>query len=522
MATHTKSRKAALPPSVAALCADLRREVEAGAAEHARRVIETFARDRVALRPGVAVAEVRPTRDEQVVRTGDLFFAAAPAGQIDFVATRDEVVPPISLTDSGPVEEARPVVPGRWGYRAVLAKPAETPWPDRFRFYLSDAASAQAVYQGLFVGGGCVARPDGGEWRAVRVLPTAAEHAAGLFPTAPLGCWGRALLSAWFHAPFAFPFFDVTGLAEVGGTADSIEVVFLFRDPALPSRLPAGSIRTGCVPLVNRRAETVLVTVEATTAFTTLPVPAGQAVAGVGRVQVFRGQGEWAECRPWLGDRHPWRHKTPVPARYALSAPGGLTPPGIGLIEPGADLSSADATHLHVELFLADTQVHTIPAGAAVGGNGGQRAELVAAPAPLLVPAAIDPAELEAEAKAAGWLGRGGEADVTEALRVVLERAAGPLTTARGGRPSGLPLALAQIDGLVGAATRPGPVVGGFPGTEIEVELDAGRFVDRAPFLFAAALERALGFFARPLTYTRLKVRTEGGELVWSPRLPVS
>lgn len=107
------------------------------------------------------------------------------------------------------------------------------------------------------------------------------------------------------------------------------------------------------------------------------------------------------------------------------------------------------------------------------------------------------------------------------ALGSVLERAACGLTTARGGRPPTLGTALAQVDGLVRATVRPGPIVAGFPGTLVEVELNADHFPGRAPYLFATVLERALAFFARPLTYTQLTVRFEGEELTWAPRLPV-
>jgi hypothetical protein len=239
-------------------------------------------------------------------------------------------------------------------------------------------------------------------------------------------------------------------------------------------------------------------------------------------VQLFRGRGEWAECRPWLGTRFPWRHKVPVSGRYALTRTNGLTPPAIGLIDPGAGLNAADVHQFHVELFLADTQAHALPCGTAATGNSGLQAELVAPPSPLLIPAEIDPAELEAETAASGWLSRDRGGDVTVALRAVLERAACGLTTARGGRPPGLASALSQIDGLVRAMTRTGPVVNGFPGVEVEIDLDSGRYPGRAPYLFANVLERALGFFARPLTYTRLTVRIDTGVMTWSPRLPAT
>jgi hypothetical protein len=248
----------------------------------------------------------------------------------------------------------------------------------------------------------------------------------------------------------------------------------------------------------------------------------GQVVAGFGRVQLFRGNGDWVECRPWLGTRYPWRHKVAVSGRYAVTKANGVTPPSIGLIDPGADLNTPDVNQLHVELLLADTQAHIVPRGAALTGKHGLRAELIAAPTPLLIPAQIGQAELEAETTAAGWLSRHQGGDATDALRAMLESAAGGLTTTRGGRPAGLPSALAQIDGLLRATTRTGPVRNGFPGTEVEIELDAGRFPGRAPYLFANVLDSALSCFSRPLTWTRLIVRTEGGMISCAHRLPVA
>jgi hypothetical protein len=522
MVTRIPSRKSSTPPAVAELLAGLRRDIDSAAAEQVRQVITAIARDRAAIRSSIALAEIRAGKVEYEIQAGDLFFAASPAGQTDFVAIRDEVIPTVTIVESGPVAGSGTMASGWAGYRLLLNKLGSGPWPDRLRFHLVSADSAAALYQALFLSGACAARPVDGEWRKLEMLPTAAENAENLFPAPSLGCRGRSLLAAWFHAPFALACFDVAGLAGIGADAESVELMFVVRAHAAFAGLPEGAFRVGCVPLANRRTETVHVTLEASTAFTPLPVPAGQAVSGVGRVQLFRGQGEWAECRPWLGTRYPWRHKIAVSGRYALTRTNGLTPPAIGLIDPGADLSAADAHQFHVELFLADTQAHTLPSGTAVTGNSGLQAEMVAAPSPLLIPAEVDPAELEAETTASGWLSRDRGGDATDALRAMLERAAGGLTTARGGRPAGLASARSQIDGLLRATTRTGPVIGDFPGTEVEIELDAGRYPDRAPYLFATVLERALSFFARPLTYTRLTVRTEGGVMSWSPRLPAA
>lgn len=522
MTLRSRSRKPVAPPAITELLAALRREIDASRAEQTRKVIEALAPDRARLRPSVAVAAIRTSKQEQRIRAGDLFFAASPGRQTDFVAIRDDVIPAVDIVESGTVDASRMAAAGWSGYRVSLKKLNSAPWPDRLQFHLPAGESVAAVYQALFLGGACVARPDGGDWQKVELAPTAADNAEGLFPSPTLGCRGRSLLAAWFHAPFAFAFFHVAGLAKLGAEAESVEIIFLARDAAAFAALTDGAFRVGCVPLVNRRTETVHVTLEASSTFTPLPVPAGQAVAGIGRVQLFRGQGEWVECRPWLGTQYPWRHKVPVSARYALTRTNGLTPPAIGLFDPGADLSTPDAHQLHVELFLADSHAHELSDGTEVTGNSGLRAELVAAPSPLLVPAVIDPAELDAETTAAGWLSRKHGDDVTDALRIVLERAATGLTTTRGGRPAGLNSALAQIDGLLRATIRTGPTIDGFPGIELEIELDAGRFPNRAPYLFAAALERALGFFARPLTCTRLIVRTEAGEMTWSPRLPVA
>jgi hypothetical protein len=487
--------------------AELRRRGELAHRERTARLVEVASPDRVVWHPPVTVLAVDAGREPLTLPADYLFSVAGPAGDLEFVTVRPETVPDVRL------ERAERIAPTgeRGGLRLLVRCPGERP-VDVLRFHVADPATFADVLAGADV----FVRSPGGDLRPARVSASGIEQADDLYETPPLGCRGRTLLTAFFHAPLAFAFLDVRPEEPCTG---GVEVLVLFRDPAAVARLDPAAFRLGCVPMRNRRVTSVHVTVEPTGTYEHVAVPDGQVVVRVGTVQAFRGRGEWVECRPWLGTRYPWKHRPGTTARYVLADHGSDRGPLIGVVEPGRGLD-ATATHLNVQLVLADPLAAGLPAGAAAVGDRGERARSAVESSRLMRPAAVDPAEVDAEARAGGWLGRGRAGDATAALVALLRQAAGCHAAHASRNPR--PAAAGVIDAVRSVRVGRGVTGGPFPVLEVTVELGEGDYERHTAVLFARVLERALPLFAPPLCSTRLTVRTPEGETSWAPRSPAA
>jgi hypothetical protein len=235
-------------------------------------------------------------------------------------------------------------------------------------------------------------------------------------------------------------------------------------------------------------------------------------------VQYFCGNGQWEDCRPWLGTRYAWKERREdYRPQYVLSGLTGDRRPAIGVVEPGRGLD-ARATHLNVELILADEAASRIAVGTTATGDRGEQAITVARGSPLLVPLDIEPLELDAEARASGWLSRGACGDVTDGLCSLLERAGGGVGPSSGRIPA--PTVFESC--VKRMTTRIAPSEGCFPLLDIELELDRDKVERHTGHIFAAVLERSLPFFAPPHTGTRLTLLTPEGSRQWQPRWPAS
>jgi hypothetical protein len=240
-------------------------------------------------------------------------------------------------------------------------------------------------------------------------------------------------------------------------------------------------------------------------------------VAGIGRVQVFHSNSEWSDCRPWLGTRYPWKHRRDAEPQYVLSARNGNPWFAIGLVEPRRGLEGT-ATHLNVELILADAAVSRLAVGTAAVGDRGEQAVVAASASPLLVPLDVESLELEAETRANGWLSRSGHGDVTEGLRALLERAAGGVGS-EGGRTPRSP-AFDACALIRRATVRSASSNGSYPLLSLEVELNWQEVEPHKGYLFALVLERSLPLFAPALTGTQLSLHSQKGVRQWQPRWP--
>jgi hypothetical protein len=468
-----------------------------------RRLVELVSPDRRAVRPSLAVLAVDPGRKTINLKSGHTFTVAGDHGEIEFATVRDETLPAVQIAGIEPVAGLRPAV-GRGemsGLRLQVRRLGDEPLA-ALRLHIADPAMFAEVLRSAEV----YLRSESG---FQRVAATAAgiESGPDLYPTPRLGSAARSLLAAFFHAPLALSFLDLQ-FTDPG--SDLLDFLLLFDDPAAAPRLDPQTIRTGAIAVVNRRLNSVNVTVEPTQAFEPVPVPDGHEVVEVAQVQAFRGKGQWVECRPWLGSRHSWKHRSTTGSQYVTShVPGRLS---IGLVEPGRGLD-ATGTNLNVRVVLASPAASLLPAGTPVVGDRGEKASLAVESSRLLLPAEIEPPELEAEFRANTWLTRG-RGDATAGLRALLDQAAGGSldVSQRPAKPRGQ-AAMAAIERVTLAASAADARL---PVLDVVVETVSA--VEPHLFLLLATLERALPLLAPPLTATRLVHRTPEGERSWTPR----
>jgi hypothetical protein len=509
MTTKTLSLKS----TTAALRSLLRRQLDQAEYDRVRRLVRMVSPDRTAVRPSLAILALEPKREPIVLPAGYPFVAAGPAGSVDLLTVREEFVPAMQLDGAERIAQCR-LIPER-GELSGLCLHVSNPSAARLsqlRFFVRDLETLAW----LLMHGECVVRTENNEIRPTQMQPCGIELAHDLYPTPSLGCRGRSLWSAFFHAPFALAFVDLT-FAEV--TDRELDVLVLFRNPVDAERIDPAKFQLGCVPVVNQRTLSVNVTVEPTRTFEPIPVPSGQTVAGIGRVQAFHKSGAWADCRPWLGTRHPWKHRRDAEPQYVLSARDGNPWFAIGLVEPHRGLE-ATATNLNVELLLADSAAGRLAVGASAVGDRGEQAVITGSVSPLLLALDVEPLELEAETCANGWLSRSSRGDVTDGLRTLLDRAASSVGST-GGRTLRAPALDAAA--LIRLATvRSASATGPFPLLSLEVELNSHAVEPHMAHLFALVLERSLPLFAPALTGTQLTIQTPEGARQWQPRWPVA
>jgi hypothetical protein len=509
MTTSTRSLKS----STADLRSLLRRQLDQGEDDRVRRLVRMVSPDRTAVRPSLAILALEPKREPIVVPAGYPFTATGPAGSVDLLTVRDEYLPAVRIETAERVAPCR-MVPERGelsGLCLHVANPSAAP-VSQLRFFVHDLETLAW----LLTHGECVVRTENNEIRPAQMQPSGIEFADDLYPTPSLGCRGRSLWSAFVHAPFALAFVDLT-FAEV--TPRELDVLVLFRNPVDAERIDPAKFQLGCVPVVNRRALSVNVTVEPTRTFEPIPVPSGQTVAGIGRVQAFRKNGDWADCRPWLGTRYPWKHRRDAEPQYVLSARDRNPWFAIGLVELHRGLE-VTTTNLNVELILADAGAGRLGVGAAAVGDRGEQAAITGSVSPLLVPLDVEPLELEAETCANGWLSRSSRGDVTDGLRALLNRAAGGVGSAGSRTPRAPAFDAASL--ICRATVRSASATGPFPLLSLEVELNGQAVEPHMAHLFALVLERSLPLFAPALTGTQLTLQTLEGARQWQPRWPAA
>ena len=281
-----------------------RRQLQQAEDARVQRLVRTVNQDRTAVRPPLCILAVQPKREPVVLRCGYPFAAAGPAGSVDLLTVRDECVPAVRLEGAERIVQSR-LVPERgevFGVRLSVSNPSAAAL-SHLRFFVQDLDTLAWLLTHAEI----VVRPADGDVRSAKMLASGIERADDLYPTPALGCRGRSLWAAYFHAPSALAFLDIS-FAEIA--AKSLDVFALFRNPLDAERIEPSKFQLGCVPAVNQRTLKFNVTVEPTHTFEPIPVVSGQTTAGIGKVRAFRSNGVWADCRPWLGTRYPWKHRS--------------------------------------------------------------------------------------------------------------------------------------------------------------------------------------------------------------------
>jgi type VI protein secretion system component VasA len=474
--------------------------------DRTRRLIELVSPDRAAVRAPVAVLSVKPGKEPRELKSNYMFCVQGER-TIEFVTTHTGRIVPAAIERVERLEST-----GAVELHVKRTGPAPSLSPLRFHFAnLTDFAR-------VLLDARVTVREPGREWRPVVLTPGGIEDGHAVYAAPSRGCPGRSLLTAMFHTPLALTFIDFN-FADPG--TPELEFRLQFSDRQAAMQVDPRQIRLNCIPVINRRSMPVHVTVEPTSTYEIIAVPDGQIVAEIERVQAFEGDGRWTECLPWLGQRHVWKHRTLASAQYVVNresaAQGQFVE--IGLAEPGRG-PDTQGIHLNVSLHLADPAAERIAVGTAAIGDRGEQATTVTWVAPLLIPRPSDPAELDAECLANGWLQHSRGGDLTSGLRALLAQAALGYTSIEGRAPRS-PLC-SVIESLQRSRSRVEPGIETHPTLRVEVDLDL-QVIDRSQeCLFIAVLDRAVSLCAPPSTATQLHLtRAEGGRTC-PRRLPVA
>jgi type VI secretion system protein ImpG len=418
---------------------------------------------------------------------------------------------------------------------------------DSLRFFLKGQAQhIYRLYELIFnntLGVAVAASPQASE---ATLLPKSCltavgfERDEGLLPYSARSFLGHRLLSEYFAFPEKFLFVDIAGLTgrfppKLGNRLE----LFFYLDrttPELEPNVSADTFRLGCVPIVNlyrQRAEPIQLT-QTEYEYRVVPDarrPLAHEIYTVDRVTASTPDAQQVDYQPFFSVKHAGN----PPDRY-WHASRRAAERGDGKADRGTEVfvsfvnlellpSTAGGSTVDIETTCLNRDLPLrLPFGGdqprlqiSEGGGLVGRITCLTPPTPTLRPAMkrgllwrlISHLSLN-------YLSLVESGDGAEALREILKlyNFTNSAETEK------------AIAGLVGVSGRRivGRAGGGAfcRGIEITLVFDEEKYTTSGLYLFASVLERFLGLYCTVNSFSKLVVRTKGGEGVlkeWPPRL---
>jgi type VI secretion system protein ImpG len=380
------------------------------------------------------------------------------------------------------------------------------------------------------------------------IQPVGFEADEGLLPYPARSFPGYRLLTEFFAFPAKFLFLDLCGLSRAckGGFGQKMEVVFYLNRtaPSLEQGVDAGTLRTGCTPMVNLFEQTAepINLHQGRYEYRVVPMvsqPVGMEVYSIDAVtSTDPAAGRKTDYHPFYSFQHGASREEQQAFWYATRRPATRegdrgTEVFLTLVDLGAQPHLPPASTLVVRttctnrdlaghLQRAGEQLYLeLEAAAPLAGIRCLRSPTLPLRPPrrrgaqwrLLSHLSLNHLSLTDPAE--------GRAALQEILRLY------DFSDPESGQQLG-EVARLLVEGVTAVSSR--PVVGrtgtaaasGFcRGVEVTVELDEEKYVGTGVYLFAAVLERFLGLYATINSFCQLVARTKQAEVPfkrWPPR----